>query len=187
MNHPDDPGCRVLERNYDPEAAVAYALTQTEEGYKEAFKKDAVEYDHPIIDQVSLCTIFVMDSVITGGGWDSGLPEDQITWSGQTPFNHTDILLAYVEYRDDVEIYYHDGDIFNAEDFHVGDIILYEQGYGWANFDHAAFVTDVNQAANTVWVHEMSGSAGPGGRAAWDTSNPIYKYVIIRIDEFIEK
>jgi hypothetical protein len=128
-----------------------------------------------------------MDSVITGGGWDSGLPEDQITWSGQTPFNHTDILLAYVEYRDDVEIYYHDGDIFNAEDFHVGDIILYEQGYGWANFDHAAFVTDVNQAANTVWVHEMSGSAGPGGRAAWDTSNPIYKYVIIRIDEFIEK
>jgi hypothetical protein len=191
MNHPDDPGCRVLERNYDPEAAVAYALNQTEEGYKENFKENAVDSDKPVIDRVSLCTIFVMDSVIEGGGWDSGLPAEQMTWfvqpNGTSPYNATGPMLDYMDSRDDVEvsspIY---GDTFNAADFMIGDIIVYDWGpFETDGYEHAAIVTSVDLSTNTVIVHEMTGSAGPDGRPAGETNETILRYRIIYINEFI--
>jgi hypothetical protein len=190
MNHPDDPGCRVLERNYDPEAAVAYALTQTEEGYKEDFKENANKEDKLKIDDLSLCTIFVMDSVITGGGWDSGLPEDLMTWTPGTPFNQTVLFLGFMESREDVETYYHNDAVFNAEDFQIGDIVLYDQHVfdssgQLLDYNHAMIVTDINLLTNTVWINEMSvGEFNPDGRHISATTFPVFRYVIIRINEY---
>jgi hypothetical protein len=195
MNHPDDPGCRVLERNYDPEAAVEYAKELAKQGdqyYIDYYlSQTSSPHDEKIIPHVSYCTIFVMDCVMNGGGWDSGLPEDQINWfvqpNGTSPYNATGPMLDYMDSRDDVEvsspIY---GDTFNAADFMIGDIIVYDWGpFETDGYEHAAIVTSVDLSTNTAIVHEMTGSAGPDGRPAGETNETILRYRIIHINEFI--
>jgi RHS repeat-associated protein len=193
MNHPDDPGCRVLERNYDPEAAVAYAADEkrTEESYRAYYKSISREEDKPTIDALSLCTIFVMDCVMVGGGWNSGLEGEVDDWSEGTAYNRTDLLYYYlVESRDDVELIEVSGDVFNAEDFQIGDIVLYDQHVlddqgNLLPYNHAMIVTNVDISKNEVWIYEMSGpSSEQGGRNISETTFPIFGYVIIRINEF---
>ena len=181
-----------IQRTYNTVRSVNFFISLKEEMFQQEFPN---EYSWG-----TLCTIGVWRAVtdIDGGALSipTSLPQlHDVTVTNATllfdylkslPAGHVSVFGPY-QYVNRKSLFENPNSV--EEQIRIGDLIVINQridpNY---QYNHIVMVTSIDQARNSIWINELSGSSvNPEGRDFSETNHPIYEYSIIRFHEYAQR